>query len=108
MVNGKVDLLLNVVQSVFVRYPPCEVLATCIPIVPPEPICVKEPVRGEEAERVEVETPNTPAPPFDSKRLLEDGCEVVASPAQVMFGVRPPDEKIGAVAVTEVRYEPAT
>lgn len=37
--------------------------------------------------RVDVATPNMPVPPFDTSRLLEDGCEVVARPPQVIVPV---------------------
>jgi len=57
-------LLLKVVQSADARHPAWEPLAVWQPREPPEPICVKLPVRGEEAERVEVATLwYTPEPP---------------------------------------------
>lgn len=49
-------LLLNVVQSALARHPACEPEAVWQPSEPPEPICVNDPVSGEEAESVEVET----------------------------------------------------
>lgn len=54
-----------------------------MPSVPPEPTCTNEPVRGEVAERVEVETPNTPVLPLETRSWLEDGWDVVARPSQV-------------------------
>lgn len=95
-------LLSNLLQSVVERHPACEPLAVWQPSEPPEPICTNEPVSGEDAESVEVATAYTPAPPLETRRLLDAGWEVVASPAHVRLGVAPPEEKMGAEAVTEV------
>lgn len=39
----------------------------------PDPMTVREPVSGPVGVRVEVATPYTPAPPLDTKRLLDAG-----------------------------------
>ncbi len=49
-------LPLKVFQSVLDRQPACEPDAVWQPTEPPEPICVNEPVRGEEADMVDVPT----------------------------------------------------
>ena len=55
------------------------------------PRTVKEVQETEPPQEAEVvATPYTPAAPFDTRRLLEDGWEVVASPVQVMVALLPP------------------
>jgi hypothetical protein len=43
-----------------------------------------------EQEAEVVATPYTPAPPFETRRLLEEGCEVVERPVYVMVELLPP------------------
>ena len=45
---------------------------------------VFETVIGPPPARVVVATPNTPAAPFDTRRLLDAGCDVVARPTQLI------------------------
>ena len=55
------------------------------------PRTVKEVQETEPPQEAEVvATPYTPAAPFDTRRLLEDGWEVVASPVQGMVALLPP------------------
>ena len=77
-------LLLNVSNAVLERHPATPEDAVVHPIDPPEPTCVNDPVKGEEAESVDVAVPYTPEPPFEVSKLLEEGCEVVASPTNAM------------------------
>lgn len=90
--NGyaKLDLLLNVVQSLDDRHPACEPFAVWHPKLPPLPSTVNDPVSGDDAVSVDVATPYTPAPPFETRRLLDDGCDVVARPVHVIVEFVPP------------------
>jgi hypothetical protein len=74
-------LLLNVVQSAAARQPAWEPEAVWQPKEPVVPIWVNEPVSGEDAVRVEVAVPKTPAPPPDSRTWPAVRLEVVANPA---------------------------
>ena len=56
----------------------------------PAPSVVSEPVRPVPMVAEEVATPYTPAPPFDTRMLDEEGCEVVARPVYVMVELEPP------------------
>ena len=82
--------VLHVAQAKFPPVPPI-----CAPSVP-------EKVMGEVTPSDEVATLKTPAPPPDSRSWPAVRFDVVAMPAQVIFGVVPPEENKGADAVTDV------
>src|SRR3989344_8376795 len=66
------------------------------------PRTVKEVQETEPPQEAEVvATPYTPAAPFDTRRLLEDGWEVVASPVQVMVALLPPTKAPRVPAVVK-------
>jgi hypothetical protein len=65
---------------------------------PAVPEVVRPPLKVGE----EVAAPYTPLVPLETRRFDEEGWLVVARPVQVRFGVVPPEETSGAVAVTLV------
>lgn len=93
------------VKSADAKQPACEPLAIWHPIEPPEPICVKLPVKGDEGVSVDVAVPYTPAAPLEVRILLEAGCEVVARPTNIRLFIL---LIIGVVAVITASYVPAT
>jgi hypothetical protein len=73
-----------------VKFPPI----TEIPVVEQEAVPVQV--------MVPVATPKIPFAPSETRSCDDESGDVVARPPQVRFGVVPPEEMMGQVAVTEV------